>query len=576
MDNKTIASVFEEIGNILEIQGADFFRVNAYRKAALTIANLAIDLRTMVDKNPQDIDKIPGIGTALKNKIIELVQTGKSREHEELKKGFPKGLLEMLQLRGVGPKKVKLFYSALKITTLKQLKEAAEKHLLMELEGMGEKSEQDILNAIKEYSQFSTERHLISEALQEALRYIDYMKKCKDVKRIEYAGSLRRAQETIGDIDILVTVKDPEKSGAKVVDHFVKYKDVLTVVAEGDTKSSVILQSGIDVDLRLLPEESFGAALNYFTGSKEHNVAMRSLAIKKGLKLNEYGLMRGKKIVAGKTEEEVFGKLGLPYIPPEMRKNDGEIEYALKHKKMPKLVELKDIKGDLHSHSIYSDGKNSIAEMAQAFINLGYEYFAVTDHSSVMGVTRGMGTKDINRQWKEIDALNKKLKGKIKILKGCEVDILKDGSLDFKDEVLKELDIVIISAHMFQRLPEDEQTQRIITAIENPYVKILGHPTGRLINRRPEMKFDMEKVIEAAVQNKVALEINSNPNRLDLVDKYVRIAKDKGAKFVIDTDSHSVDNPLFMRFGVGIARRGWLEKKDVLNAQPLAKFDSYF
>lgn len=576
MDNKTIASVFEEIGNILEIQGADFFRVNAYRKAALTIANLAIDLRTMVDKNPQDIDKIPGIGTALKNKIIELVQTGKSREHEELKKGFPKGLLEMLQLRGVGPKKVKLFYSALKITTLKQLKEAAEKHLICELEGMGEKSEQDILNAIKEYSQFSTKRHLISEALQEATRYIDYMKKCKDIKRIEYAGSLRRAQETIGDIDILVTVKDPKKSGIKIMGHFVQYKEVLTVVAVGDTKSSVILQSGIDVDLRLLAEENFGAALNYFTGSKEHNVAMRSLAIKKGLKLNEYGLMRGKKIIAGKTEEEVFEKLGLPYIPPEMRKNDGEIEYALKHKKMPKLVELKDIKGDLHSHSTYSDGKNSIAEMAQAFINLGYEYFAVTDHSSVMGVTRGMGTKDIHQQWKEIDALNKKLKGKIKILKGCEVDILKDGSLDFKDDVLKELDVVIISAHMFQRLPEDEQTQRIITAIENPYSKILGHPTGRLINRRPEMKFDMEKVIEAAVQNKVALEINSNPNRLDLVDKYIRIAKDKGAKFVIDTDSHSIYNPLFMRFGVGIAKRGWLEKKDILNASPLARFDSYF
>lgn len=576
MDNKNIARVFEEIGDILEIQGADFFRVNAYRKAALTVANLARDLRQMVDQNSPELNQIPGIGTALKAKIIEMVQTGKCKEHEELKKGFPKGLLEMLQIRGLGPKKVKLFYSELRITTIVQLKKAAQEHLICKLPKMGEKSEQDILKAIEEHGQFSSERHLISEALQEAERYIEYMKKCKEVTHIQYAGSLRRAQDTIGDIDILVTVKDPGKSHEIVMKHFVNYDQVLNVIAEGDTKSSVILQSGIDVDLRVIADESFGAALHYFTGSKEHNVRIRDLAKRKGLKVSEYGVFKGKRMIAGKTEEEVFGAIGLPFIEPELRKNDGEVEYALKHKKFPKLIELKDIRGDLHSHTTYSDGKNSLEEMAQAFMARGYEYFAVSDHSSVMGVTRGMGSRDIRGQWEEIDELNKKLNGKIKILKGCEVDILKDGSLDFSDEVLKELDIVIISAHMYNRLPAEEQTERIIAAIKNPYSMILAHPTGRLINKRAEMEFDMEKVIDACVKNKVAIEINSNPQRLDLVDKYVRIAKEKGAKFVIDTDSHSIDHPEFMKFGVGIARRGWLTKNDVLNTASLKAFDSYF
>ncbi len=574
MDNKTIASVFDEMGDILEIKGADFFRVNAYRKAALTVGNLAKDLRQLVDKNPQDITRIPGIGNALRDKIVELIETGKCNEHEEMKKGFPNGLLEMLKLRGLGPKKVKLFYSALRITTIKQLKAAAEKHLLRDLERMGEKSEAEVLKAIDEYAQFSTDRHLINKALQEAKRYIEFMKKCKSVKEIEFAGSLRRRRETIGDIDILVTVKDTGESHLDVIAHFTNYGEVLNVIAKGDTKSSVKLQSGINVDLRVVAQESFGAALNYFTGSKEHNIRLRTLAIRKNLKLNEYGLMKGKKMVAGKSEKEVFEALGLPYIEPELRKNDGEIEYALKHKKMPKLVNLKDLKADLHTHSEYSDGENTIEEMAESFVSLGYKYFAVTDHSSVMGVTGGMGSKDIKKQWKEIDSLNKRLP--IKILKGCEVDILKDGSLDFSDDILKGLDITIISAHLFSRLDEDSQTERLIRAIENPYSNILGHPTGRLLNRRPEMKFDMNKIIDACVANKVALEINCNPSRLDLVDKYVRIAKEKGAKFVLSTDAHNTNQTKFMELGIGIARRGWLEKRDVLNTGTLKEFDSYF
>jgi len=576
MDNKGIAAVFEEMGNMLDINGADFFRVNAYRKAALTIDNLPTDLRQVVEKNPQKLDEIPGIGKALKDKIIELVQTGKCQEHEQMRKNFPTGLLEMMNLRGVGPKKVKQFYSELKITTIKQLKAAAEKHLLRKLEKMGEKSENEILKAIEEYSSFSVNRHMIDEALQEAERYVEYLKTCDDVKHIQYAGSLRRWQETIGDIDILITVKDPGKSHQKVMEYFTKYKEVLKIVSVGDTKSSIVLQSGIQVDLRVVANEVFGAALHYFTGDKSHNVKVRDMAKKKGLKVSEYGVFKGEKVIGGKTEEEIFKAVGLPYIIPEIRRNDGEIEYGLKHKSFPDFIELKDIKADLHSHTVYSDGKNTLEEMAEAFMARRYEYFAVTDHSSIMGVTGGMGTKEIKRQWEEVDKLNKKLRGKIRILKGCEVDILKNGELDFGDEILKKLDVVIISAHMFNRLSAEEQTKRLIAAIENPYAMILAHPTGRLINKRAEMEFDMEKVIEACVQNKVALEINSSPSRLDLTDKYIRIAKMKGAKFVIDTDSHSVDNPEFMKFGVGIARRGWLTKDDVLNTREFAKFDTWF
>jgi DNA polymerase (family 10) len=337
-----------------------------------------------------------------------------------------------------------------------------------------------------------------------------------------------------------------------------------------------VLQSGIQVDLRVIADEVFGAALHYFTGNKNHNIKIRDLAKKKGLKISEYGVFRGEKVIGGKTEEEIFKSVGLPYIIPEIRKDDGEIEYGLKHKSFPEFIELEDIKADLHSHTTYSDGGNSLEEMAESFIKKGYEYFAVTDHSSIMGVTGGMGTKEIKQQWAEIEKLNKKLKGKIRILKGCEVDILKNGELDFSDEVLKNLDVVIISAHMFNRLSAEDQTKRLIAAIENPYSMILAHPTGRLINKRAEMEFDMEKVIKACVQNKVALEINSQPSRLDLTDKYVRIAKESGAKFVINTDSHSVDNPEFMKFGIGIARRGWLTKEDVLNARTFSKFDTWF
>ncbi len=576
MDNKKIASIFEEMADIFDIQGDSVFKINAYRKAGLVISNFPYDLRDVVAKDPKQLENIPGVGKGLKDKIIELVNTGKCEEHDQLRKIIPKGLLELLEVRGIGPKKVKAFYLHLKVQSINDLKEACEKHKVRNLPGMGEKTENEILKAISEHAYFSTKRHMISEAMQEAKQIISYMEKCDDVKRIEYAGSLRRRQETIGDIDILVTVKNPKKSSDIVMTYFNSYREILTILSKGDTKSSVVLQSGIQVDLRVIADESFGAAMHYFTGSKDHNIKMRDLAKKKGLKISEYGVFQGEKLISGGKEEDVFKSVGLPYIIPELRNNIGEIEYGLKNKKFPDFIELKDMRGDLHSHTVYSDGKASILEMAQAFIAKGYEYFAVTDHSSVMAIVKGMSTNDIHRQWKEIDEVEKKLKGKIKILKGCEVDILKDGSLDFSDDVLKQLDIVVISAHTYGTLPFDEQTERLITAIENPYAKILGHPTGRLINKRAPMEFNMERVIEACVQNHVAIEINSSPSRLDLPDKFIKIAKEKGAKFVINTDSHTTQQPDLMEYGIFNARRGWLTKEDVLNTKGLGKFDTYF
>jgi len=576
MDNKQIAGIFAEMADILDIKGESVFRINAYRKASINVINFPLSLKDIVDQNPKDLEKIPGIGAGLRSKIVELILTGKCEEHEDLKKDFPKGLLDILRLRGIGPKKVKLLYSELRIKDIPELKKAAENHLIRYIPGMGEKSEADILNAIKEHANFSTNRMLISDAMDEAVHIISYMKTCPAVDKIEYAGSLRRMQETVGDIDILVTVKNSKKDTDSVMDHFAKYENVLHVVARGPTKSSVTLQNGVDADLRVVENKSFGASMHYFTGSKSHNVKIRDIAKRKGLKINEYGVFKNEKMIAGKDEKDIFKSVGAPYIIPEIRKDDGEVEYGLEHGKFPKFIELTDIKGDLHCHSTYSDGDNTIEEMAIGFMQKGYEYCSISDHSSVLGVTHGMGKQDIRRQWAEIDNLNSKYKGKFKILKSAEVDILKDGSLDFDDNTLSQLDFAIISAHMYNRLPFDEQTKRLIVAIENPYSKILGHPTGRLINRRAPMEFDMEKIIDACIANNVAIEINSNPQRLDLNDQYVRLAKEKGAKFAINTDSHDIPQMDFIKYGVGIARRGWLCSKDVINTYSLDSLTKYF
>jgi len=560
MDNKKIAQILQEIGDVLEIKDENKFRVNAYRNAAISISNFPRDLRDVIDEDPKLLEKIPGIGENMRRYIDELVSTGACRELDVIQKSIPHGLLEMLRVRGIGPKKVKLFFKELKIKDIEGLERAAKDGLLATLPGMGEKSQQDVLDGLKEHSKFHLERVLISDALIEAEKFIKYMNECKDIKQIEYAGSLRRRQETIGDIDLLATITHRGRA-ENVIDHFLKYKEVTKVLAKGTTKSAVILSSGIQVDLRVVDNDVFGAAMHYFTGSKAHNIMLRDMAKRKGLKLSEYGVFKiDGELLASKTEKDVFRAVGLPYIVPELRKGEDE----LTHKTMPKLIELSDLKGDLHTHSDWSDGKSTIEEMANAYKKAGYKYMAMCDHSSVMGVTAGMNSKDIQKQWKEIDRINSKMNG-FKILKGSEVDILKDGGLDFKDDILKQLDIVVIAAHMYGRLPKDQQMKRIISAIENPYAKILAHPSGRMINRRGPMDIDMVKIIDACKVNNVAIEINSNPLRLDLTDQYVRIAKDKGVKISIDSDAHDFTQLELLKFGVFVARRGWLTKNDVIN-----------
>jgi len=572
MDNKKIAEIFQEIGNILEIKGENSFRVNAYKNAAVSILNSPFDLRDIFERNPRDLEEIPGIGQNLREHIVELLTTGKCKELGKIQKSIPRGLLGLLRIRGVGPKKVKLFHGELGIKDVKELKRAAESGLLAALPGMGEKSQKDILEAISEHAKFDLDRVLIVDALMEAEKYIEYMKKRGAIKRIEYAGSLRRREETIGDIDLLATVNGDGDVASEIMNHFVKYRDVLKVIARGDTKSAVLLESGMQVDLRVVEDDVFGAALCYFTGSKAHNISLREMAKKKGLKVSEYGvfkLSKGKEaLIAGKTEEDVFNAVGLSYIEPELRKGEDEIEFALKNKKMPKLIELEDLKGDLHVHSKWSDGTNSITRIAEVYKAAGFEYMAMSDHSSAVGITGGMGSHKIKEQWKEIDHVNKNLDG-FRILKSCEVDILKDGSLDFGDDILKQLDLVVVSAHMYMRLPEEEQTKRIIAAIENPYSKILGHPTGRMINQRGQMQLNMSKILDACKANKVAVEINANPLRLDLSDKFARMAKDKGVAIVIDSDGHDASQYQLLKYGVFVARRAWLTKDDVLNTRNL-------
>jgi len=570
MDNQTIAKIFEEIGNILEIQGDNPFRFNSYYRAAQIIANLPQELETIYRTNPKSIIKIPGIGKGLEEKIIELIETGKCREHEALVKTLPDGFLEMLNIRGIGPKKVKLFYTQLAIKNIGELKLAAEKHLLRDLPGMGEKSESEILSAINEYVSSSHNRRLLFEAMNYAEEYIAYMKNndgaadgCGLIDAIEPCGSLRRRVETIGDIDILCASKNPKK----VIEKFTEYPKISKVLNKGETKSSVILKSGMQVDLRVVDKKIFGAALQYFTGSKEHNVRVRDIAKRRGLKISEYGVFKGKKLIAGKTEKEVYAAIKFPYIEPEMRENRGEIELAESGRKMPRLIEFKDLCGDLHVHTNWSDGSEDLETVALAYKNAGFNYISISDHSHTVGITHGLDEKRFREQWKEIDALNKKL-APFRILKSGEIDIKKNGEIVFPDEFLKQFDIVIAAVHTSFNLPEEEQTARIIKALKNPYVKILAHPTGRLINKRPAYKVNMEAIIKAAVDTNTILEINSSPFRMDLQDIYVKRGKELGAKFTINTDGHHSSQMEYLKYGIFVARRGWLEAKDVINTQP--------
>ncbi len=567
MNNAEIAEVFSQIATLLEIKGENPFRVRSYRRASETIANLTEDLSAIRERG--ELRGIPGIGAAIAGKIEELLDTGKCAQHQELLREIPETVFEMLEVQGVGPKTVKLLWEKLGIATVESLEEAARGGLLRDLPGLGEKTEQEILRGIQRLREYG-ERTNLGAAWVLARGIMDHLRECAPVERMEPAGSLRRMKETIGDIDILVTSQRPEE----VMECFVKMDCVAQVLAHGPTKSSVLTTEGVQADLRVVAPESWGAALQYFTGSKQHNVHLRDLAVRAGFKLNEYGVFRVKgkreERVGGEREEEMYQALGLEWMPPELREDTGEIE-AAREGRLPRLVELSDIKGDLQMHSEWSDGHNTLIEMARAAKALGYRYIAVTDHSVSEVQANGMSVERLRARAAEIEKARKAVPG-IAILNAAEVDIKGDGSLDYPDEVLAELDFVLASVHSGFKATRDAMTRRIVKALENPHVDALAHPTGRLIGRREPYEVDMEAVLEAAARLGVAVEINAHPDRLDLKDVHARRAKELGVKILINTDAHSADQLSLMHFGVATARRGWLEAADILNTLPLARF----
>jgi DNA polymerase (family 10) len=515
----------------------------------------------------EDLTTIKGIGKGISEKIAEIVRTKTCQALEELKKELPASLLDLLSLEGMGPKKVKLVYEQLGIDSVDKLEAAAKAGKLRDLPGMGAKTEEKLLKAV-ELFRAGIGRFLLSEGTTVGESALEYMKTIPGIEKIELAGSLRRRKETVGDIDILVTCRDHKA----VMDHFVAYPDVGEVLAHGETKSSVRLRSGLQMDCRVVDRESFGAALHYFTGSKSHNVAMRQRGIERNVLINEYGVFerQTEKKVGGAEEADVFRAVGLPWIAPELREDRGELD-AAEAGKLPKLVEPEDIRGDLHMHTTASDGANTIEEMAERCKQLGYEYLGIADHSKAVTIANGLDEKRLAKQLKDIDKANDRIKG-IRILRSIEVDILGDGSLDLADKVLADCDIVIAAVHFRQKMAPEEMTNRILRAIENPHVDVLAHPTGRLLLERDAFSFDLEKVFASARDAGVFLEVSAHPARLDLKDTHCMLAREIGAKVIINTDSHHQDELYLMRYGVWTARRGWLEKKDVANASPLGAF----
>ena len=567
MENAEIAAVFEEIANVLRILQNDpnwSFKAAAYDRAKRSIESFPERLEDLCSNPDRKLTDVPGVGKDLAGKIKEIVETGKSQYLEEKLKNIPRSLLELLQIQTVGPQKVRLFYNELGIKSLVELEAAARGERLRELPGMSAKSEENILRAIEGLKK-ATGRFRLDVAYETAGRLSRHIHQFKGVEDVTAAGSLRRGRETVGDLDLLVSGRNLAGLG----DHLLKFPEVAQVLAKGEDKVSFKLASGMQVDVRMLPPESYGAALMYFTGSKEHNVALRARAQRQGLKLSEYGLFHAERNVASRREEEVYQKLGLPWIPPELRENQGEIEAAAESK-LPHLVELKDIRGDLQMHTTASDGKNTIEEMAAAAKELGYRYILITDHSKAVTIANGLDEKRAREHIKRIHAARRKVK-EIEIWAGAEVDILAEGKLDYPDELLAQFDIVLASVHSRMTQPGEEMTARLLKGLENPYVRILGHPTGRQILRRDPFSFDIEKVFEAARKFGVILEQNANPERLDLSDRHVRLVHDKGMKIVISTDAHQPKHFQFMRYGVMTARRGWMEKKDVINTYPPEK-----
>lgn len=561
MKNREIAKIFNEIADLLEIKGENPFRVRAYRRAAQNIDGLP---QSVEDMPKEKLLKIPGIGQDLAGKIEEYLKTGEIQAHVELKKEVPEGLLTLLSVPGLGPKTAKLLYERLKIKSIEELERLALDHKIAGLPGIKEKTEQNILKGI-EMMKRGKDRQPLGRVLPIAMDIVDTLRKNSPVERIDLAGSLRRWKDTIKDIDILATSNHPKE----VMKAFIHLPHVKEVLMHGPTKSSIITHENIQVDLRVVEKESYGAALAYFTGSKAHNIRIREMAMKKGLKINEYGIFResDNRKIGGEEESDIYKLLGLPLIPPELREDQGEIEAALEGR-LPELIDIEDIKGDLHVHSKWSDGSYNFQQLVNAAREKGYSYIAITDHSKGLGVAKGLTGQRLLEQKKEIEKINEGLKD-FKIIHGVEVDIRSDGSLDIDDDTLRELDIVVASIHSGFKQPKKQLTYRLVSAMKNPYVSIIAHPTGRLIGERDPYDVDMDEILEVAKKTSTALEINAYPLRLDLNDIYAKRAKDMGIPIVIATDTHLLSHYDYMSYGVHIARRGWLTKKDVLNTLDL-------
>jgi DNA polymerase (family 10) len=579
MDNREIARILQEIGEYLDMVGEEF-KPRAYEKAGEAVANLDEEAEAIYRRGGKKaLEGIPGVGESIAEKIEELIKTGRLGYYEKLKKKTPVDLAGLTKIEGLGPKNIRRLYRELGVRNVVELKKAARTGRIRELKGFGERSESAILKGI-EFLEKSQGRFVLGFVMPEVEKILGELRETDLASRLEAAGSTRRLKETIGDIDILAAVnpgRDFEKKSNRMMEAFVQLKEAVHVYERGSTRASVRLKFGLDADLRVIPSDIYGAALLYFTGSKDHNIVLRNRAIKRGWKLNEYGLFKGKKLLAGKTEEEIYRALGLEYIPPEMRENTGEIEAAAEGK-IPRLIDYGDLKGDLQIQTDWTDGLNSMEDYASAAAKAGLDYIAITDHTKRLAMTGGLDERKLARQGRAIDELNRKLtqrKIRVKVLKGTEVDILKDGSLDLKDNALEKLDVVGASIHSYFNLPEEEQTDRLIRAMENKNVDIIFHPTGRIINEREPIRLDIDEIVKAARRTGTILEADAYPDRLDLKDEFIRKCVAAGVKLSVDSDSHEANQFKYLRFGIAQARRGWAKKSDVINAWPLQKALSF-
>jgi DNA polymerase (family 10) len=565
MENPEVAQIFDEVADLLELEGENPFRVRAYRRAAVTVRDLAEPVAGIVAKRPEQLTELSGIGADLAGKIESIVKTGDLPLRKELCKHVPAGLRQLMTVPGCGPKRAVLLHKKLKVDSIDDLRRAAAKHAIAKLKGFGAKTEENILKALEGLTE-SSRRMYLADAQAYAEAIVQHLKKCPGVIEIDMAGSYRRRKETVGDLDILASCKN----SGKLMDRLANFEGVSRVLAHGDTKSSVRLRNGLQLDLRVVPEASYGAALLYFTGSKQHNILIRRLGIERGLKINEYGVFRGARRIAGRIETEVYRAVGLPWIPPELREGRIEIDLA-RAGKLPTLVELDDIRGDLHMHTTATDGRSTIEEMIRAAKGRRYKYIAITDHSKRVTMAKGLDTKRLREHWRKIDRVADGISG-ITVLRGVELDILEDGKLDLPDSILAEADWVVASIHYGQSQSEKQITRRILNAIRNPHVDAIGHPTGRLIGKRKPYALNLNEILKAAADYGCMLEINGQPSRLDLDEIGAAAAKQRGIPLVLGTDAHSVDELRFMQFGVFQARRAGLQSKDIANTRTLAQF----